>query len=298
MTLLVIGASGYVGRHVARRARALGVDVVGTYAREPLDIRGVTWRRLDIRDAGAIQALVDEAAPAAVVSAAYGHPPYGTATASAAVNWGVNAHGAVHVAQAAAASGLRLVHVSSDAVHRGDPDPLTEDALPDPIYPYGAAKAAAELGIALVAPDAVIARVSLVHSSDGGDLSERERFILDLAAGRVEGTLFTDNVRCPIGVGDLAAALVELALGPAGDGSEAAVAYSGVLNLAGPDPINFYDLGMGVARQHGVDPSAIPSGLGGPNRPACLVLDTSRARSLLTTGIRGIHELLGSARGE
>lgn len=97
-----------------------------------------------------------------------------------------------------------------------------ESCLPDPVTPYGAAKAAAETGIRLVAPDAVIARTSLII----GDLhSPHVRMVHDLSAGTRNGVLFTDDIRCPVHVTDLAAALLELA------SSEA----NGVHHLAGAD---------------------------------------------------------------
>jgi dTDP-4-dehydrorhamnose reductase len=55
---------------------------------------------------------------------------------------GATPDGAAHVAVAAA--GIRLVHVSSDAVFSGRDVDYGEEALPDPINRYGAARAAAE----------------------------------------------------------------------------------------------------------------------------------------------------------
>jgi len=128
MTLLIVGASGFVGRHVARRALALGVPVVGTYATRAAAIDGVDWRRLDITDAGAVAALIGEVGPAAVISTAYAAQPT-LASLAPATNWRPNAIGAVTVAQAAAAAGARLVHVSTDALHSGRPE-LIGDAEP------------------------------------------------------------------------------------------------------------------------------------------------------------------------
>ncbi|MFF6914401.1 sugar nucleotide-binding protein [Streptomyces sp. NPDC012466] len=62
----------------------------------------------------------------------------------------------------AARQGVRLVHVSSDAVFSGARVHYAESCLPDPITPYGAAKAAAETGILAVHPEAVVARTSLI----------------------------------------------------------------------------------------------------------------------------------------
>ncbi|MFI1303057.1 sugar nucleotide-binding protein [Streptomyces sioyaensis] len=82
------------------------------------------------------------------------------------------ADGAVCLAMAATRHGSRLVQVSSDAICSGSDVRYDESATPDPVTPYGAAKAAAEMAIRLFAPDAVIARTSLIT---GGEFLRRER---------------------------------------------------------------------------------------------------------------------------
>ena len=67
--------------------------------------------------------------------------------------------GAANVALAASAAGGRLVQVSSDAVFSGAAIRYDETCVPDPISPYGAAKAAAETAVSAIAPTAVIARL-------------------------------------------------------------------------------------------------------------------------------------------
>jgi dTDP-4-dehydrorhamnose reductase len=54
-----------------------------------------------------------------------------------------------------------------------------------------------------------------------------------LAAGAVTGALFTDDMRCPVHVTDLAAALLELTAGP----------YEGVHHVAGADAVSRHELG-------------------------------------------------------
>lgn len=49
--------------------------------------------------------------------------------------------------------------------------------------------------------------------------------------------LFTDVVRCPVHVADLASALLELAVAP----------YAGVSHVAGTDAITRYELGLLIA---------------------------------------------------
>ncbi|GIF13982.1 RmlD substrate binding domain-containing protein [Actinoplanes teichomyceticus] len=62
-------------------------------------------------------------------------------------DWATTADGGMHVAAAAAAVRVRLVHVSSDAIFSGQAERYDETATPDPITPYGAAKGAAEVAV-------------------------------------------------------------------------------------------------------------------------------------------------------
>jgi len=203
-------------------------------------------------------------------------------TAAGRGDWRVIADGAAHVAVASAALGSRLVHVSSDAVFSGREVEYDESAPPDPLYRYGAAKAAAETAIAAVDPAAAVVRTSVILGDGRG---QHEVLTRDLIAGRVRGALFTDMIRKPVHVDDLAAGLLELA---AND-------YRGILNVAGPDAISRYDLGVLVARREGLDPSLIPVATladSGTRLAADVRLITERVVSLLRTRLRGVHEFM------
>ncbi len=245
---------------------------MGTFHTGTGTASGVEFRRLDVTDRAAVLALVAAVRPALVVNAAY-----------LASDWVTTADGAASVALAAAAAGARLVHVSSDAVHGGRPSPYPDDAPPTPVNSYGAAKAAAETAVAAIDPAAVLVRTSLII---GDDRSKQVQLCLDLALGRRPGALFSDEFRCPIDVHDLAAAVLELA----------ATDVRGTVNVAGPDAVSRAELGRLVAAAHGLDPDRVPvlriadGGLG--PRPADVRLDSSYAAGLLTTRLRGAHELL------
>src|SRR6185369_5454029 len=107
--LLVTGASGLLGRRVARQALAAGWQVTGTTYRSDHRIEGVTMRRLDLR-AGAEQ-LIAELRPDAVVHTAYSR--------ESSEIWPVTARGAAAVARGCAQAGARLIHLSSDALFAG-----------------------------------------------------------------------------------------------------------------------------------------------------------------------------------
>jgi dTDP-4-dehydrorhamnose reductase len=71
------------------------------------------------------------------------------------------------------------------------------------------------------------------------------------AAGETEGTLFDDDIRCPVHVADLAAVLLELsAMAPYDE-------FGGVLH-AGSDALSRHELGCLFAERGGLDVGALP----------------------------------------
>jgi dTDP-4-dehydrorhamnose reductase len=234
--LLVIGGSGLLGLRITRQAWLAGHNVTATFCASVPPGADVNWRKLDIRRRDDVTALARRTRPDAVINAAYRQS-----------DWETTADGGMHVALAAAAAGARLVHVSSDAVFSGTATSYDEASQPDPVTPYGAAKAAAETAVKGITPAAVIARTSLIIGD--GD-SAHERLVHALATGTAAGSLYTDDVRCPVHVTDLAAALLELAASP----------HAGVCHVAGAGAISRYELGLLIAARDGLDPAALPAG--------------------------------------
>lgn len=272
MTLLIIGAGGFLGGELARQAAASGHAVAGTYVRNPGRLYGVRWLPLDVHDGREIDAMLDELRPRVVIN-----------TASRKADWATTAEGAIRVAMAAAHRGARLVHVSSDAVFSGAQIHYDESAAPDPITPYGAAKAAAETAIRLLAPAALIVRTSLIIGNGG---SEHEKLIHRLADGRRDGALFTDDVRCPVHVSDLAAAILELASSD----------RAGIHHIAGRDAVSRHELGLLIARRDGLAPSTLPAGRRADTSaapgPLDVRLDCGATQRIIRTRVRGACEFL------
>ncbi|GAA3388039.1 SDR family oxidoreductase [Streptomyces roseoviridis] len=274
MTVLIIGGSGFLGAELVRQAGGAngpGRITAATYHSRPGGAAGVSWHPLDLREPHGVDAVLDALAPGTVINASSG-----------GADWRVTADASVRLAEASARRGIRLVHVSSDAVFSGADVRYDETALPDPVTPYGAAKAAAETAVRLLHPAAAVARTSLIIG-DGG--SAHERVVRQLAAGERDGALFTDDVRCPVHVTDLAAALWELALSD----------LAGVFHLGGPDAVSRYELGVLVARRDGIDPALLPAGLRAEtDLPGALDvrLDGRVSRSRLRTRLRGAREFL------
>lgn len=260
MRVLVTGGrTGYLGRHVVAAAREHDVVTVGS-------------AECDVRDRAAVDSLLEAHRPDAVVHTAYVQSDHA-----------VTATGAAHVARATTRVGARLVLVSSDVVFGGRPVPYDESVPPDPVSAYGEAKVEAEAAALASGPDVVVARTSLIL---GDGESKHEHLFRSLALG-ADGALFEDERRCPVHVGDLAAALVELA---AND-------VRGVLHLGGADATSRFELGRLVARRDGLDPDALRAGrradLPDPG-PVDVRLDSALASTVLSTRLRGAREFLAS----
>lgn len=267
----MIGGSGFLGRRITRQAQLAGHAVIATFHAQVPAATEVEWRRVDIRRREEVMALARRTRPDVIVNAAYRQS-----------DWETTADGGAHVALAAAAIEARLVHVSSDAVFSGRASSYDETRQPDPTTPYGAAKAAAETVVKVITPTAIIARTSLIIGD--GD-SPHERLVHALASGAAAGALFTDEVRCPVDVVDLAAALLELAASP----------HTGVHHVAGADAISRYELGVLIARRDGLDPAALTPGLRAATDlpgPLDVRLDSTRTQARLATRLRGARGFL------
>ncbi|MFG2753755.1 SDR family oxidoreductase [Streptomyces xanthophaeus] len=271
MTVLIVGGSGFLGTELVRQARAAGHTTVATYATKPGSASPTAWRHLDLRNAGSLDAVLSEVRPQLVIN-----------TSSGSAHWPTTAEGPIRLAIAVAKYGTRMVHVSSDAVFSGARVHYDESSLPDPITPYGAAKAAAETGVLALHPKAAVARTSLII---GHGRSVHERIVHELADGIRDGVLFTDDIRCPVHVTDLATALLELADANA----------TGIHHLAGPDAVSRHELGILIAERDGLDASQLPTGLRADSMlPGALDvrLDSRATQRGLRTTLHGARQFL------
>jgi dTDP-4-dehydrorhamnose reductase len=240
--LHVTGATGYLGSELVR----LRPDA--------------STERVEVRDGPAVQALFERVRPDVVVHTAYRQD-----------DAAVNTEGSENVARAAAAVGARLVQLSTDVVFDGRKGaPYVEDDSPSPVTDYGRAKAEAERRVAAAHPGAVLVRTSLLY---GGAAPSKH----ELAAHDPEFTFFTNEIRSPVRVTDLAEALLELAQ----------LDVRGPLHLAGPDDVSRAEFAELIRR------APVRSASAPESRPLDCSLDSSRARALLRTRLRGVREALG-----
>jgi dTDP-4-dehydrorhamnose reductase len=271
--VLVFGGHGWVGRALVEALRAAGHEVVAP-------------RRMacDVADSRSVDRVFAETKPDAVVNAAA--PSSHTPDEALLVR--VNVGGARNVAGAAARTGARLVHVSTDLVLDGRSPPYEDDAPATPVNPYGRSKAGGEAAVADACPAAVIVRAS--HVFDAEEPDPTLRGFMDRLAKGDPVRLFVDEIRCPIARPILAAALAELV----------ASDVAGTLNVAGTEPLSRFDYGVLLlerfdAPNRGNVERSSARDLRTP-RPLDLTLDVSKARSLLRTRLVGVRDALAARR--
>ena len=243
MRLHVTGATGYLGSELVR----LRPDA--------------TAERVEVRDAAAVDELLRRVRPAVVIHTAYRQ--------DGAAARAINVDGAEIVARAAARIGARLLHLSSDVVFNGRKGtPYVENDELSPVSEYGRTKADAERRVATAHSEALLVRTSLIVG--GAQPSKHE------LAAHEPGPWFTNEIRSPVQVTDLAEALLELA----------ELEVSGPLHVAGADSLSRAELAELVSRR------PVATAEAPPTRPLDCRLDSSRAQALLRTRLRGVREVL------
>ncbi len=266
MKLLVTGGAGYLGSELCRQAVERGFDVLaGRHRAPPPHGRPV---RLDVRDEQATGSALMRHGPQAVVHTAY--RPAGPELSQTVVR------GSRSVALAAARCGARLVHLSTDLVFDGEHGaPYAETADPRPVSAYGSAKLEAERLVSQAHPEALLVRTSLLYGK--AEHGPQERLALE------DADFYTDEIRCPTLVAELADALLALV----------ALEASGPLHVAASEALSRYDLARLLRAAAGLDPDAVrgtPSP--GKSRARNVALDSSRAAALLQRPLRGASEAL------
>jgi dTDP-4-dehydrorhamnose reductase len=245
MRLLVTGGAGMLGQAVATAATRLGHDVVALSRAE-----------LDVTDADHVRRVIAAAEPRAVINCAAWTDVDGAETAEAAAT-AVNGEGAGNVARAAAETGARLVHVSTDYVFDGAKSaPWVESDPVGPIGAYGRSKLAGEEEVAAAGGEHAIVRSAWLFGAGGRNFVDT---MLALGGEHDEVSVVTDQVGSPTWTGHLAEAVIELAE-RRGD--------VGIFHAAGAGACSWYELAVEVFDRAGVRCRVLPTTAERYARPA------------------------------
>lgn len=275
-TLLITGASGYIGQWLAGAFARAGWHVAGTWRSNDVELPDVEMMRLDLADGRAVEDLVSVFRPTAVIHLA----------AATKVGWCEKHPDQAHAAIVGATENLvaalgkyapraRLVHFSTDMVFSGEEAPYGEEAKAKPRNRYGSLKYASEAP-ALEHENSAVLRSALAY---GPPASGRASFLSwmvgKLKAGE-ELTLFEDEWRTPVFVDDLVLA-VSILLATENE--------NGIFHAGGPDRLSRVEMGQAVCEEFELDGGGIKvlkrhDVPGGDGRPRDASLESERLCAL------------------
>jgi nucleoside-diphosphate-sugar epimerase len=252
--ILVTGADGFVGRHLmpTLAAQFPQAELIGCG-------RTSGAERVDITDPAALQALVARVQPTGCVHLA-AVAAVSDARADPACAWAVNLHGTLALGRAILlhAPQCRLVFASTADLYGASfraGVALDETALPAPLNTYAATKAAAELGLGVMAAEGL--RVVRVRPFNHTGPGQRPNFavpafarqIMRIQAGLQPPVLHVGDLspwRDFLDVRDVCAAYAAC-LRP-----EIAIAPGTILNIASGQPRRIGDVLQMLIQQAGV----------------------------------------------
>ncbi|AZS83339.1 dTDP-4-dehydrorhamnose reductase [Streptomyces griseoviridis] len=237
MRWLVTGAGGMLGR-----------DTVAELARRGADVTGLDRAALDLTRPDAVERAVAAHRPDLVVNCA-AYTAVDAAETDEETALRVNGEGPRHLARACAATGARLVHVSTDYVFPGDARaPYPEDHPTGPRTAYGRTKRAGERAVLTELPGAsAIVRTAWLYGVHGHSFV---RTMIGLEADRDTVDVVDDQYGQPTWSADVAARIADLGplVGPRAHGVFHATAH-GVTT--------WYDLARAVFTGLGADPDRV-----------------------------------------
>jgi len=228
--LLIVGATGTLGKALARACEWRGIDYRLTGRDE-----------LSLDDADGIRRVLDEAEPWTVINAA-GWVRVDEAETERRACFAANAEGAVRLARACRDRSIPLVSFSSDLVFDGRKGAAyVEGDAPCPLNVYGASKARAEAEVLALGGPALIVRTAAFFSPfDPHNFAAH--VLRTLAAGQALAAA-ADLVISPTYVPDLVEAVLDLAI----DGE------TGVRHLANGGAASWAAFARRIAEALGLD---------------------------------------------
>lgn len=272
MNILVTGANGQLGQEMQRLSTVSPNNYLFTDVAE-----------LDITDAGAVRQAVEQNAVDVIVNcAAYTNVERAEEDEAAAE--AINCNAVKNLADAAAATGATLIHVSTDYVFDGTGHlPYTEEAATSPLGAYGRTKLAGEKAVQKSGCKHLIFRTAWLYSEYGNNFLKT---MLRLTGEKEHMNVVFDQVGSPTYAGDLAMTIFSIIEGGYFAGNE------GLYHFTNEGVCSWYDFAVEIAAAVGHDKcrimpchtSEFPTKAA---RPAYSVLDKTKIKT--TFGVEIPH---------
>ncbi|MEP6950907.1 MAG: dTDP-4-dehydrorhamnose reductase [Ginsengibacter sp.] len=194
----------------------------------------------------------------------------------------INADAAGILASACSDHQTKLIHISTDYVYDGSrPVPLKENDAVAPLNVYGQSKLKGEELIIKHYPPALIIRTSWVYSAYGNNFVKT---MLRLFKEKESINVVNDQYGCPTYAADLAGIIMNFIEGMKGNPG-----YTGIVNYCNTGITTWFDFALAIKEIENSSCKVLPVSSSqypvAAKRPLHSVLDTSKIREMLNTGI-------------
>lgn len=249
MKILVTGANGLLGQKLTELLdRDHAVQLIATARRRlSISLKRGTFFPLDITEANAVEDVLAETKPDAVVNAA-GMTQVDQCEVEREVCWKNNVTAVEYLVNACSKYGIHFLHISTDFIFDGSHSPVDESEKPRPLSYYGASKLASEEIVQKSNITWAILRTILVYGVTK-DMS-RSNIVLWVKKNLEEGKtiqVVTDQWRTPTLAEDLAIGCM----------LATKQKVKGIFNISGPELMTPYDMAIRTAEFFKLDKALI-----------------------------------------
>ena len=248
MKVFVTGVGGQLGHDVINELTSRGYEAIGS---DVVDVgaSGVPYVVLDITDAKAVERVITEIRPDAVVHCAAWTAVDAAEDADKQEKVkAINVDGTQNIANAAKMVDAKMVYISTDYVFDGQGTAPWEPDCKEyaPLNVYGQTKLGGELAVSSTLEKYFIVRIAWVFGLNGGNFI---RTMLQVGKNHPQVRVVNDQIGTPTYTYDLARLLVDMI-------ESEKYGYYHATNEGGY--ISWYDFTKEIFRQAGMDTEVLP----------------------------------------
>lgn len=281
--LLLTGASGFLGGHIADQARNR-YEVAACYCTAPFAMDGVRVHSVDLTKRAPVQKLLERVRPHIVLHCA-AQSNLDRCQIHQEDAAAVNIDATSYLARWCGRNEVRFIYISSDMVFDGYQGSYKETHVMRPLNFYGWTKAEAEREVASHCKNYVIARSALLYGRPVTGGTSFSSWIEQRLREKQIVPLYNDQYRSPLLAANGAEALLELA------GNE----FTGILHLGGCERIDRYSFGLKLAQILGYDSTllrecSMKDSHSAAPRPRDVSFCIDKAKKFLRTKLLSVEE--------
>lgn len=248
MKVFVTGVGGQLGHDVINELTSRGYEAIGSDVVD-MGASGVPYVALDITDAKAVERVITEIRPDAVVHCAAWTAVDAAEDADKQEKVkAINVDGTQNIANAAKMVDAKMVYISTDYVFDGQGTAPWEPDCKEyaPLNVYGQTKLGGELAVSSTLEKYFIVRIAWVFGLNGGNFI---RTMLQVGKNHPQARVVNDQIGTPTYTYDLARLLVDMI-------ESEKYGYYHATNEGGY--ISWYDFTKEIYRQTGMDTEVLP----------------------------------------